>query len=114
MIRCCLIAAHLSLQELCVRTLNGPVAAADGNVRRMQIIEPGPGNDQVPVPVSGIPALPREQRRWTMTRTGLLRISLGVAILVAATAIYTPALLYTTSSEAILNARIITLGAPID
>jgi multidrug resistance efflux pump len=43
----------------------------------------------------------------------LFRISVGLAVLVAGTAIYAPSVLYTTSSEAILNARFVTLAAPI-
>jgi len=42
------------------------------------------------------------------------RIGIAVAILVTAGAIYGPDLIYTTSSEAVLNARVITVAAPIE
>jgi hypothetical protein len=49
-----------------------------------------------------------------ISRGRLGRIMFASAVLVAGGAIYVPQLLYTTSSEAILNARVITLDAPID
>jgi len=49
-----------------------------------------------------------------MSRGQLVRIMLGVSVLVAGAAIYLPEVLYTTSSEAILNARIVSLAAPIE
>jgi len=42
-----------------------------------------------------------------------LRIALALAILITAAAIYGPDLIYTTSSEAVINARVITVAAPI-
>ena len=51
--------------------------------------------------------------RFGISRGRLFRISFGVAILVAGAATYAPSLLYTASSEAILNARFVTLTAPI-
>jgi multidrug resistance efflux pump len=44
----------------------------------------------------------------------LIRIALAVAILVIAAVIYGPQLIFTTSSEAVLNARIITIASPIE
>src|SRR5262245_10715492 len=44
----------------------------------------------------------------------LVRIVLALAVLVAAAAIYGPQFIYTTSSEAVLNARIITIASPIE
>jgi len=43
----------------------------------------------------------------------ITRIALALAILVAAAAIYGPGLIYTVSSEAVINARVISITAPI-
>src|SRR5260221_3814139 len=43
-----------------------------------------------------------------------LRIGIGVALLLAGASIYAQEILHTTSSEAIVNARIVTISAPID
>ena len=44
----------------------------------------------------------------------LARIGLAVALIAAGAAIYGPQLIYTTSSEGVLNARIITITSPIE
>jgi multidrug resistance efflux pump len=43
-----------------------------------------------------------------------LRIGIGAALLAAGATLYAPDILYTTSSEAVINARTITVAAPID
>ncbi len=54
-------------------------------------------------------------RIWKKRSFGqITRIGLAVSLLVAGIAIYGPPLLYTTSSEAVLNARVITIAAPIE
>jgi multidrug resistance efflux pump len=53
-------------------------------------------------------------RRLAVSRNRLVRIGLGLCLLAAAGAIYAPDIVFTTSSEAIVNARIVTLTAPID
>src|ERR1700722_8446186 len=52
-------------------------------------------------------------RRLRLPLGRVLRIALALAILVAAAAIYGPDLIYTTSSEAVINARVINVTAPI-
>ena len=54
------------------------------------------------------------RRRPAIPRGRLLRAILAIALIVASAAIYGPYVLYTTSSEAMLNARTITIAAPID
>lgn len=44
----------------------------------------------------------------------IVRIGLAVVLLAAGIAIYGPQLLFTTSSEAVLNARLVTIAAPIE
>src|SRR5215467_5514681 len=44
----------------------------------------------------------------------IIRIVLALLIVAAGAAIFTPQLLYMTSSDAVLNARVIVLSAPID
>jgi multidrug resistance efflux pump len=62
--------------------------------------------------VADIPVI-REIRK-NLSFGWITRISLAVALLVAGAAIYGPQLLYTTSSDAVLNARIITITSPIE
>ena len=57
---------------------------------------------------------PATGSRPAVSRNRLVRIGLGICLLAAAGAIYAPDILFTTSSEAIVNARIVTLAAPID
>jgi multidrug resistance efflux pump len=52
-------------------------------------------------------------RRIIARRGQMLRIGLGASLLAAGAAIYAPDILYTTSSEAVINARIVTIAAPI-
>jgi multidrug resistance efflux pump len=52
-------------------------------------------------------------RRLRLPLGRALRIALGLAILVTAAAIYGPDLIYTSSSEAVINARVIDVAAPI-
>jgi multidrug resistance efflux pump len=63
---------------------------------------------------SSSPAPVRDTRRLVVSRNRLVRVGLGICLLTAAGAIYAPDILFTTSSEAIVNARIVTLTAPID
>jgi multidrug resistance efflux pump len=52
---------------------------------------------------------------WIAAHRGqALRVGIGAALLAAGGALYAPDILYTTSSEAVLNARTISIAAPID
>jgi multidrug resistance efflux pump len=53
-------------------------------------------------------------RRLAQRRGQVLRVGIGASLLAAAATIYAPDMLYTTSSEAVLNARTITIATPID
>ena len=53
-------------------------------------------------------------RRIAVRRGQLLRVGIGASLLAAGAALYAPDILYTTSSQAVLNARTITIAAPID
>jgi multidrug resistance efflux pump len=57
-------------------------------------------------------------REWSgrlfKSRSQVLRVTLGVALLVTSVGIYGPAILYTTAAEAVINARIVTMKAPIE
>src|SRR5579859_148400 len=52
--------------------------------------------------------------RWPSLTGRHLRIGLGIALLLAGASIYAPEILYTASSDAIVNARIVTISAPIE
>jgi multidrug resistance efflux pump len=52
--------------------------------------------------------------RWPSLNGRHLRIGLGIALLLAGASIYAPEILYTASSDAIVNARIVTISAPIE
>jgi multidrug resistance efflux pump len=52
--------------------------------------------------------------RWPSLNGRYLRIGLGIALLLAGASIYAPEILYTASSDAIVNARIVTISAPIE
>jgi multidrug resistance efflux pump len=52
-------------------------------------------------------------RRIVARRGQVLRIGIGASLLAAGAAIYAPDILYTTSSEAVINARTVTIAAPI-
>ena len=47
-------------------------------------------------------------------KSRVARISIGVSLLILGAAIYTPQVLYTISTEAVINARIVTVSSPID
>lgn len=61
-----------------------------------------------------IEALHLRYRKVWAERNRVLRVGLGFALLVTAGAVYGPELLYTTSSDAIINARTAVLTAPIE
>jgi len=56
----------------------------------------------------------RVWRQIAARRGQVLRLGIGASLLAAGVAIYAPDVLYTTSSEAVINARTITISAPID
>lgn len=60
-----------------------------------------------------LPAATATWRRIIARRGQILRLGIGAALLAAGAAIYAPDILYTTSSEAVINARTITIAAPI-
>jgi multidrug resistance efflux pump len=57
-------------------------------------------------------------REWcgqaVASRSRVLRVSLGIALLVTSAGIYGPAILYTTAAEAVVNARVVAMKAPIE
>lgn len=53
-------------------------------------------------------------QRLAARRGQALRIALGLSLAAAGAALYAPDVLYTSSSEAVLNARTVTITAPID
>jgi multidrug resistance efflux pump len=55
-----------------------------------------------------------EGGRTTFSVGRITRIGLAIAVLAAGAAVYGPQLLFTTSDNAVLNARIITIAAPIE
>lgn len=64
------------------------------------------------VAVAAPPLVAGSRPRFSLGR--IIRIVLAVALVAAGAAIYTPQLLYMTSSDAVLNARVVALSAPID
>jgi multidrug resistance efflux pump len=73
-----------------------------------------PRTDALPAPSSSSRTPATGSRGLAVSRNRLVRIVLGICLLAAAGAIYVPDILFATSSEAIVNARIVTLAAPID
>jgi multidrug resistance efflux pump len=53
-------------------------------------------------------------RKLCAERNRVVRVGLGLALMITAGAVYGPELLYTTSSDAIINARTVVLTAPIE
>jgi multidrug resistance efflux pump len=57
--------------------------------------------------------LAKAWRLFAARRGQVIRVGIGVSLLAAGAAIYAPDILYTTSSEAVINARTVTIAAPI-
>lgn len=90
-------------------------ASADDSLAGVDIDTPartanGPTGLSTAAPVTWTQVL----RRSGGLRRRIIRSALGLSLLAAAGALYLPSMLFATSSEAILNARIVTLAAPIE